>query len=107
MRAERLRIRERRGEDMSFDLAMPILVVDDYATMARILRNLLKQIGFENVDDASDGSSALACRQEGGRQQLHRQAVQCSRAEDQDGSGVRRVSDGATVLLRPQIFTHD
>lgn len=44
---------------MSFDLAMPILVVDDYATMIRIIRNLLKQIGFENVDDASDGSSAL------------------------------------------------
>lgn len=44
---------------MSFDLAMPILVVDDYATMIRIIRNLLKQIGFENVDDASDGSAAL------------------------------------------------
>ena len=45
---------------MAFDLSMPILVVDDYATMIRIIRNLLKQIGFENVDDASDGSSALA-----------------------------------------------
>jgi len=44
---------------MSFDVSMPILVVDDYATMIRILRNLLKQLGFENVDDASDGSSAL------------------------------------------------
>ena len=44
---------------MSFDLSMPILVVDDYATMIRILRNLLKQLGFDNVDDASDGSSAL------------------------------------------------
>ena len=44
---------------MAFDLSMPILVVDDYATMIRIIRNLLKQIGFENVDDASDGSSAL------------------------------------------------
>jgi two-component system chemotaxis response regulator CheY len=44
---------------MSFDLSMPILVVDDYATMIRILRNLLKQLGFENIDDASDGSSAL------------------------------------------------
>jgi two-component system chemotaxis response regulator CheY len=52
--------RERCGEkDMSFDLSMPILVVDDYATMIRILRNLLKQLGFENVDDATDGSSAL------------------------------------------------
>jgi len=46
-------------EDMAFDLSMPILVVDDYSTMIRIIRNLLKQIGFENVDDASDGSAAL------------------------------------------------
>jgi two-component system chemotaxis response regulator CheY len=38
---------------------MPILVVDDYATMIRIIRNLLKQLGFENVDDATDGSTAL------------------------------------------------
>ena len=44
---------------MAFDLSMPILVVDDYNTMIRIIRNLLKQIGFENVDDASDGSAAL------------------------------------------------
>jgi two-component system chemotaxis response regulator CheY len=47
-------------EDMAFDLSMPILVVDDYSTMIRIIRNLLKQIGFENVDEASDGSAALA-----------------------------------------------
>jgi two-component system, chemotaxis family, chemotaxis protein CheY len=46
--------------DMAFDLSMPILVVDDYSTMIRIIRNLLKQIGFENVDEASDGSAALA-----------------------------------------------
>ena len=45
---------------MAFDLSMPILVVDDYSTMIRIIRNLLKQIGFENVDDATDGSAALA-----------------------------------------------
>ena len=45
---------------MAFDLSMPILVVDDYSTMIRIIRNLLKQIGFENVDDARDGQSALA-----------------------------------------------
>jgi two-component system chemotaxis response regulator CheY len=47
-------------KDMEFDLSMPILVVDDYSTMIRIIRNLLKQIGFENVDDANDGSAALA-----------------------------------------------
>jgi two-component system, chemotaxis family, chemotaxis protein CheY len=44
---------------MALDLSMPILVVDDYNTMIRIIRNLLKQLGFENVDDASDGASAL------------------------------------------------
>jgi two-component system chemotaxis response regulator CheY len=49
-----------RSNDMAFDLSMPILVVDDYNTMIRIIRNLLKQLGFENVDDASDGSAALA-----------------------------------------------
>ena len=38
---------------------MPILVVDDYKTMVRIIRNLLKQLGFNNIDDANDGSTAL------------------------------------------------
>jgi two-component system, chemotaxis family, chemotaxis protein CheY len=54
------KLRTARSRDMAFDLSMPILVVDDYNTMIRIIRNLLKQIGFENVDDASDGSAALA-----------------------------------------------
>jgi two-component system chemotaxis response regulator CheY len=45
---------------MAVDLAMPILVVDDYNTMVRIIRNLLRQLGFEDVDDASDGAAALA-----------------------------------------------
>lgn len=44
---------------MSLDLSTPVLVVDDYQTMVRILRNLLKQIGFTDVDDASDGQAAL------------------------------------------------
>ena len=44
---------------MAVDPSMPILVVDDYNTMIRIIRNLLKQLGFENIDDASDGASAL------------------------------------------------
>ena len=44
---------------MAVDLSMPVLVVDDYSTMIRIIRNLLKQLGFENIDDASDGSAAL------------------------------------------------
>jgi len=44
---------------MSLDLSMPILVVDDYKTMIRIIRNLLKQLGFQDVDEASDGTEAL------------------------------------------------
>jgi len=38
---------------------MPVLVVDDYNTMVRIICNLLRQLGFQNIDDASDGASAL------------------------------------------------
>ena len=44
---------------MAVDMSMPVLVVDDYNTMIRIIRNLLKQLGFEDIDDASDGSAAL------------------------------------------------
>jgi two-component system, chemotaxis family, chemotaxis protein CheY len=43
----------------SVDMNMQILIVDDYKTMLRIIRNLLKQLGFNNVDEASDGSAAL------------------------------------------------
>jgi two-component system chemotaxis response regulator CheY len=45
---------------MAVDLTMPVLVVDDYNTMIRILRNLLKQLGFDDIDDAPDGSAALS-----------------------------------------------
>ena len=38
---------------------MPVLVVDDYSTMVRIIKKLLKQVGFENVDDAASGEAAL------------------------------------------------
>ncbi len=41
------------------DMKMPILIVDDYKTMLRIIRNLMKQLGFDNVDEAMDGSAAL------------------------------------------------
>jgi len=44
---------------MAVDLNMPVLIVDDYKTMLRIIRNLLKQIGFNNVDEATDGKAAL------------------------------------------------
>jgi two-component system, chemotaxis family, chemotaxis protein CheY len=45
---------------MALDPNMPVLVVDDYSTMIRIIRNLLRQLGFVDVDDANDGASALA-----------------------------------------------
>ncbi len=44
---------------MAVNLEMNILVVDDYKTMLRIIRNLLKQIGFDNVEEAADGTEAL------------------------------------------------
>jgi two-component system chemotaxis response regulator CheY len=45
---------------MAVDLRMNVLIVDDYKTMLRIVKNLLNQIGFTNVDEAEDGSAALA-----------------------------------------------
>src|SRR5580692_57964 len=44
---------------MSVDMSMPVLVVDDYKTMIRIISNLLRQLGFSNIDEATDGGKAL------------------------------------------------
>ena len=44
---------------MPLDPKMPVLVVDDYSTMVRIIRNLLRQLGFTDIDDAADGAAAL------------------------------------------------
>ncbi|MBW1991607.1 MAG: chemotaxis response regulator CheY [Deltaproteobacteria bacterium] len=41
------------------DFSMKVLVVDDFATMRKIIRNVLKQIGFENIAEAEDGAAAL------------------------------------------------
>lgn len=41
------------------DHNMKILVVDDFSTMRRIIKNILKEIGYVNVDEADDGSTAL------------------------------------------------
>lgn len=46
--------------------ALKFLVVDDFATMRRIIRNLLKELGFTNVEEAEDGAIALARLQLGG-----------------------------------------
>ena len=48
-----------RFKNMAVDMKMPILIVDDYKTMLRIVRNLLKRVGFENVDEAADGGEAF------------------------------------------------
>ena len=50
---------------MAIHTNMKVLIVDDYKTMLRIIRNLLKQIDFENVEEASDGTEALAKLQAG------------------------------------------
>ncbi len=44
---------------MAVDMKMNVLIVDDYKTMLRIVGNLLKQLGFSNIDEATDGASAL------------------------------------------------
>ncbi len=50
------------------DKNLKILVVDDFPTMRRIVRNLLKELGFENVDEAEDGLIALEKLRNGGFQ---------------------------------------
>ena len=49
---------------MAVDPKTPILIVDDYQAMVRIIRNLLLQLGFEQIDEAHDGQTALARLQE-------------------------------------------
>jgi len=48
------------------DLKMKILVVDDFSTMRRIVKNVLKQLGYENIEEAEDGAAALAKLKTGG-----------------------------------------
>ena len=48
---------------MAVNKNLKILIVDDYQTMLRIVRNLLRQLGFTNVEEASDGKAALALLQ--------------------------------------------
>lgn len=44
----------------ALDKNMPILIVDDFSTMRRIVKNCLKQLGFENITEAEDGTAALS-----------------------------------------------
>jgi two-component system, chemotaxis family, chemotaxis protein CheY len=49
---------------MAVNMDMNVLIVDDYKTMLRIVNNLLKQLGFKNVYEATDGSMALGMLRE-------------------------------------------
>jgi two-component system chemotaxis response regulator CheY len=48
------------------DLNMKILVVDDFSTMRRIVKNLLKQLGFSHIEEAEDGAQAYTKLKTGG-----------------------------------------
>lgn len=48
------------------DKNMKILVVDDFSTMRRIIKNLLRDLGFTNTQEADDGNTALPILQHGG-----------------------------------------
>lgn len=50
---------------MALDESMKILIVDDFSTMRRIIKNILKEIGYTNVEEADDGSTALEKLKEG------------------------------------------
>ncbi len=50
---------------MAVDMNMNVLIVDDYKTMLRIIENLLKQLGFKNISQATDGTMALKMLREG------------------------------------------
>jgi two-component system chemotaxis response regulator CheY len=48
------------------DPKIKILVVDDFSTMRRIVKNVLKQLGYDNVEEAEDGAQALSKLKNGG-----------------------------------------
>ncbi|CAK0774020.1 chemotaxis protein CheY [Gammaproteobacteria bacterium] len=50
---------------MRLDKNMKVLVVDDFATMRRIIKNLLRDLGYHNITEADDGNSALPLLQTG------------------------------------------
>jgi len=49
-----------------YNYKMKILIVDDFPTMRRIIRNLFKQLGFENIEEAEDGAQAFSKLKGGG-----------------------------------------
>ena len=51
---------------VSLDKNMKILIVDDFSTMRRIIKNLLRELGFNNTVEADDGNTALPVLKRGG-----------------------------------------
>ncbi|MGE4298740.1 MAG: chemotaxis response regulator CheY [Desulfovibrionaceae bacterium] len=51
---------------MPLNLSMRVLVVDDFSTMRRIVKNILRQIGFTNIEEADDGTTAWDVINKGG-----------------------------------------
>jgi two-component system chemotaxis response regulator CheY len=49
----------------TLDTNIKVLVVDDFSTMRRIIKNLLRELGFTNISEADDGSTALPMLQGG------------------------------------------
>ncbi len=52
--------------EVALDKNMKILIVDDFSTMRRIIKNLLRDLGFTNTSEADDGQTALPMLQSGG-----------------------------------------
>jgi two-component system chemotaxis response regulator CheY len=51
---------------MALNTNMRLLVVDDFSTMRRIIKNILRQLGFNNIDEADDGTTAWEVINKGG-----------------------------------------
>jgi len=51
---------------MPYDTNMNLLVVDDFSTMRRIIKNILRQLGFTNIEEADDGTTAWEIINQGG-----------------------------------------
>lgn len=51
---------------MPRDKTIPVLVVDDFPTMRRVISNALRELGYQNVREAEDGNSALRAIETGG-----------------------------------------
>lgn len=52
-------------QEVALDKSMRILIVDDFSTMRRIIKNLLRDLGFNNTSEADDGQTALPILQAG------------------------------------------